>query len=280
MSHIGFKSCPADPDVWMWPAEKADGSPCYEYVLLYVDNTLVISENVEKILREEIGRYFELKEESVGHPTLYLRGRVRKVTMENGVEAWAFSTSQYIQSAVRNVEEYLKKRGDGRWSLPAKAETPIQSTYRPELDVSPELDAEDASYYQSLIGVLRWIVELGRVDICLEVSMLSSHLALPREGHMQQVFQTFAYLKNYHNTELVYDPSDPVVDMLQFQRHDWTASEFGHIEGWEELPPNMPEPWGVGFIMRAKVDADHAADTMTRRSRTGFLVFLNSALVH
>ena len=83
--------------------------------------------------------------------------------------------------------------------------------------MSPELDAEDASYYQSLIGVLRWIVELGRVDICLEVSMLSSHLALPREGHMQQVFQTFAYLKKYHNTELVYDPSDPVVDMLQFQ---------------------------------------------------------------
>ena len=32
--------------------------------------------------------------------------------------------------------------------------------------------------------------------------------------------------------------------------------------------------------MRAKVDADHAAGTVTRRSRTGFLVFLNSALIH
>jgi len=32
--------------------------------------------------------------------------------------------------------------------------------------------------------------------------------------------------------------------------------------------------------MRAKVDADHAGDTVTRRSRTGFLVWLNSALVH
>ena len=74
MSHIGFRSCPADPDVWMQPAEKADDSPYYEYVLLYVDDTLVISQNVEKILREEIGRYFELKEESVGHPTLYLGG--------------------------------------------------------------------------------------------------------------------------------------------------------------------------------------------------------------
>ena len=34
-------------------------------------------------------------------------------------------------------------------------------------------------YYQELIGILRWAVELGRIDITMEVSMLSSHLALP-----------------------------------------------------------------------------------------------------
>ena len=56
----------------------------------------------------------------------------------------------------------------------------MSTDYRPEIDISTELDAADASYYQSLIGVLRWIVELGRVDICCEVSMLSSCLALPR----------------------------------------------------------------------------------------------------
>ena len=50
------------------------------------------------------------------------------------------------------------------------------------------------------------MVELGRVDVCLEVSMMSSHLALPREGHLEQVLHIFAFLKKYHNTELVYDP--------------------------------------------------------------------------
>ena len=54
--------------------------------------------------------------------------------------------------------------------------------YRPEIDISPELNATDAAYYQSLIGILRWMVELGRVDITKEVSMLSSCSALPREG--------------------------------------------------------------------------------------------------
>ena len=70
----------------------------------------------------------------------------------------------------------------------------MRSTYRPELDVSEELSPSDASYYQSLIGILRWIVELGHVDINLEVSMMSSHLALPRKGHMEQVMQIFGYL--------------------------------------------------------------------------------------
>ena len=96
--------------------------------------------------------------------------------------------------------------------------------------------------------------------------MMSSYLALPREGHLRQLLQIFAYLKKYHNTEMLFDPSDPVIAL--FEKRDWTSSEFGHIQGTEELPP---EPRGQGFTMVAKVDADHAVDTVT----TGSLVYLN-----
>ena len=58
----------------------------------------------------------------------------------------------------------------------------------------------------------------------------------------EQVLHIFAYLKKYHNTELVYDPSDPVVDENDFERRDWASSEFGHVEGKEEFPAKMPEP--------------------------------------
>ena len=95
-------------------------------------------------------------------------------------------------AAVKNVEEYLGKNQNPKMKLPTRAETPLQTSYRPELDVSPELGPIKAAYYQSLIGILRWIIELGRVDICLEVSMMSSHLALPRVGHLQHLLQTFA----------------------------------------------------------------------------------------
>ena len=97
---------------------------------------------------------------------------------------------------------------------------------------------------------------------------------------MRAVLRIFGYLKSHHNAELVYDPSDILIDELKFERRDWTSSEFGHIDGIEELPPNAPEPRGFGFTIRAKVDADHATDTVTRRSRTGFIVYLNSAPIY
>eukprot|EP00957_Ditylum_brightwellii_P007862 595223-Ditylum_brightwellii.AAC.1 len=59
----------------------------------------------------------------------------------------------------------------------------MRVSYRPELDITPVLSPIDSAYYQSLIGVLRWMVELGNIDICSEVSMMSSHLTMPREGH-------------------------------------------------------------------------------------------------
>ena len=105
---------------------------------------------------------------------------------------------------------------------------------------------------------------------------MSSHLAPPHAGHLQQVLQIFSYLSLFHNTELVYDLSDPVMDLPQFERRDWASSEFGHIEGKEELPLNMTEQQVLDFVMRAKVDADYASDTVMRRSRTGFLVYINN----
>ena len=91
--------------------------------------------------------------------------------------------------------------------------SPISSGYCPELDETEELSPEDALHYHSLIGVLRWIVKLGRVDIITEVSMLSSCLALLRFEHLLEVFNVFVYLDVYHNTEIVFDSTTPDVDV-------------------------------------------------------------------
>ena len=106
--------------------------------------------------------------------------------------------------------------------------------------------------------------------------MLSSQLVLPREGHMEQLLNIFAYLKRNHNAEMIFDPSDPDIDFSEFERRDWSTSEFGTVES-DKAPPNAPGPRGRGFVMRIFIDADHASDTVTRRSRSGFLCYLNCA---
>jgi hypothetical protein len=67
------------------------------------------------------------------------------------------------------------------------------------LDISPELDADD--YFQSVIGILG-PVELGRVDITTEVSMLSSPPCLARED-TSLVPSMFCLFGKRHNARMV-----------------------------------------------------------------------------
>ena len=95
------------------------------------------------------------------------------------------------------MKKYLEKLNQGvhpkdqTYFLPKRANAPFCNDYQPEINVSAELSPEFAAYYQSLIGILRWMVELGRVNITAEVSMMSSCLALPREGHLKALFHIF-----------------------------------------------------------------------------------------
>ena len=76
--------------------------------------------------------------------------------LPNMVEAWTFSSSQYVQEAVSNVEKFLQDLYGSMLSTNINA--PLSNVCRPELDSSPELDEADGDYYQSLIGILRWMV--------------------------------------------------------------------------------------------------------------------------
>jgi hypothetical protein len=128
------------------------------------------------------------------------------------------NTQQYIKEAVRCLEVELSKAS---MKLVGKPNTPMQLNYRPELDVSPTLGSEQANCFQSLIGVLCWAVELGRIDIYVDVSMLSSHLAEPCVGHLQQVLHIFAYLKHHEQSSIVFDPNPVDWDDSQFPTNDW-----------------------------------------------------------
>ena len=81
---------------------------------------------------------------------------------------------------------------------------------------------------------------------------------------------------------MVFDPSGVEFDKTIFPKKDWGYSIYDQAASYlqEELPPNMPKPRGRGMDMRVYVDSDHAGDTVTRISRTGFVIFLNGAPIY
>ena len=152
----------------MQPAKRSNGLECYKYIFLYTDDALVVSENTKRLLRQDLGQYFTLQEESIGHPKIYLGGSLMKIQIDNGVKCWYLSSSLYVYVAVENVEDFLVTKVDINWKLPAKAETPIHTSCRPKIDVSPELGHNEVEYYMSLIDMMGWMAEIVRVDKCLK----------------------------------------------------------------------------------------------------------------
>jgi hypothetical protein len=105
--------------------------------------------------------------------------------------AWSIGADEYVDNALVTVKATLESEG---MKLKGKASKPLPNGYCPEMDVSPECNAVMTQRYQAYTGILRWALELGRVDIVLEVSPMSSFNALPREGHLEALYHIFAYL--------------------------------------------------------------------------------------
>jgi hypothetical protein len=80
---------------------------------LYVDDAFVVHHDA-MMVSKEIDKYFCMKPGSIGDPSYYLGARLSLIKLPNGVQAWAMSPSKYLQNAVRNIKEYLKKIGDSR----------------------------------------------------------------------------------------------------------------------------------------------------------------------
>jgi hypothetical protein len=123
--------------------------------------------------------------------------------------------------------------------------------------VTEELSSDDLTYFQELIGVLRWATELGRVDILLEVLLLSQYQASPRESHLEQLIHIFANLRKHPKVTLYLSPESPNMnyDSFQTQKDDFTEI---YRDAEETMPHRMPLPRGRSVISTAFVDASHA----------------------
>ena len=108
----------------------------------------------------------------------------------------------------------------------------------------------------------------------MPVSMLSRYVVSAREGHLDQVFHVFAYLKTHETSTMVFDDTEPDFDDCRFKECDW--SEY-YPDAVEAIPRDVPKPQGKAVMCSCFVDADHAGCQVTRRSHTSVLIFVNRA---
>ena len=93
-----------------------------------------------------LDKLFKMQPNYIAPPGIYLGGELKKMRLPNMVEAWTFSSSQYVQEAISNVEKFLQDL-DGSM-LSTKINATLSNDYKTVVDSSPESGGADKDYYK------------------------------------------------------------------------------------------------------------------------------------
>ena len=269
---LGFSNCMADHDLWYNPDVDASGNKYYSYICIYVDDVMITSHQPRRFM-DQIKARFLVKPESIETPKRYL-GMDCKQTGEG---VWILSLTHYLQEFLKVSTKLLDEID---LKIPTRGSHPFSNVkYRPELDTSIFCNDKQVRVFQQILGMLRWLIELGRMDVLLETTLLASFLMSPRIGHLMQLANVVAYLKKHQRSSIIMDPAK--LDLL------WKGNESDHPErkreimktiyrdAVDDIPDNAPPARGKSVQINVYADADHAGDRLTRRSHTGIVVFVN-----
>ena len=172
----------------------------------------------------------------------------------------------YVTNAVKKIEHMFGPLH--------KERLPMTKGDHPELDMSEELGSSDRELYQMLIGMARWAIQLGRIDIMFAVSALDRFATAPRQGHFDRILKVWGYLKKFPNRAFCINPAiPPEYDDLEDMQFEWVEQ---YPEACEEIPVTAIPPKGPKVVISCFVDSDHAHDKENRRSVTGFIILINS----
>jgi hypothetical protein len=150
---------------------------------VYVDDIMHMSKNPQEFF-DSLKTKYQYNLAGIGEPSYHLGGNFYRD--EDGTLAWG-------------AQSYIKKMLAGYAKLfdtPVKEHSsPMAEGDHPELDLTEELPPDGIRLYQSMIGTLQWAVTLGRFDIQMGVTSMSSFRVAPRQGHLDRLKRIYGYLK-------------------------------------------------------------------------------------
>ena len=255
---LGFVPTRYDNDVWI---KLNDNGKTYDYICTHVDDFMICSKSAKNIMDCIEGMYTV---KGIGPPKYYLGNDYKK----DKKGRWCIGCKKYLKEAIKRVE--------GIYGNLKKERIPSKAGDHPELDTSELLDDKEHQKYQMLIGILVWVVTIGRVDIAHVTSSLSRFTSAPRKGHLSRLLLVFGYLKRRPNRRIIVDSRDPIYrgGENSISKDYMKELESMYPDAREELDSELPKSMVDEMKITVFVDSDHAHDKISRRSITGIVIFV------
>jgi hypothetical protein len=257
---IGFFPSRAEKDIWM---REKDG--LYEYVAVYVDDLLIVSKSPQDII-DMLEKTHKFKLKGTGPIKFHLGCdffRDKDGTL-------CYAPLKYIEKMLENYERIFGVK-------PKQAASPLVPGDHPELDSSELLEFDMIRVYQSLIGALQWVIQIGRFDVATAVMTMSRFRAAPRKGHLERVQRIHGYISKMRHAVIRIRTEEPDYSSTPVKEYDW---EYTCYRGaMEELPTDAPKPLGKRVQFTSYVDANLYHDMISGKSVTGILHLANKTLI-
>ena len=253
---MGFFPSKGENDIWMRSAGNH-----YEYIGVYVDDLIIVSRDCQSIV-DQLVEENNFKVKGTGEVSFHLGCDFFRD--KEGVLCYA--PRKYIDKMLENFQRIFGH-------MPRKATSPLVKGDHPELDTSDYLDEEFTKIYQSLIGALQWVIQIGRFDITTAVMTMSRFRVAPRQGHMDRIKRIYGYLLRMKHGTIRIRTGLPDYSKIPCKEYDWFYTVYCGAK--EEIPDDIPPPLGKPVRTTAWVDANLLHDLISGKSVTGILHLLN-----
>ena len=90
----------------------------------------------------------------------------------------------------------------------------------PESDTSDFCDQDQTKQYQTIVGQLIWLAELGRFDIAVHVMTMSRFRQQHRIGYLERLKKIVGYLSNFPPGAIRFRLHEPDYSTLPHKEYD------------------------------------------------------------
>lgn len=201
---IGFNRCESDQCLYI-----KFGKDIVCYILLYVDDLAIISNNVQMVndIKAKLAREFEMTD--VGKINSFLGIHVDRNSSDNSI---ALSQSRYLKNVLMKFEMNNCK----------SATTPIENGLSlPNGDKNNLTDKP----YRELIGCLTYATQTTRPDLCASTNFFSRFQSCCTDEHFMYAKRILRYIHGTSELRMVYHRNATADILTGYADSDWAGDK-------------------------------------------------------